>query len=425
MSVLHLLPCPQESQELHQQASPNKVASLIERNLQLGHMEELVGDPFTVNDQTLVQEVVKAFEDEARLSGAIVTREGQVICIISQVALAHRMARGYFKELFLKRTIAHMLPVWESNLLVLPHSTSIHDAINQGLSRPPAFRYEPIVVVNAEGARFLIDMHLLLSEQCLALSAALEEVARNRESVLAAQRERDQLNERLLATSRQAGMAEVATSVLHNVGNVLNSVTVSTNVIGQRVRESKVANLSRAIDMIQQHREDLPTFFKEDEKGRQLPGYLAKLAAVLSSEHTSVLEELTSLSKSVEHIQHIVTSQQAFASSNVVKESFQMKDAIADALRINALALNRHGVKVIEKYDEVIPLRMDKHKVLQILVNLINNAKKAVRDAEQKEKQITIRIREIAGSSPRRWLPQNVKRSYAMASHSPTWRRSR
>lgn len=374
-----------------------------EQVVTVGQLEQMAGSPFIISENELVGLIVSRFESEPDLSGAIVTNsEGdKIICVISRVALSHRMARGHFKDLFLKRPISHMLPVWEPNVLELPAWALIHEAIDRGLSRPPAFRYEPVTVLKADDSRFLLDLHILLTEQCRALSSALKEVDRSRQTMISAQRERDLLNERLLAASRQAGMAEVATSVLHNVGNVLNSVTVSTSVISQKMRESKVANLGKAMGMLQEHQADLSSFLCNDEKGRQLPGYLAKLTNVLATEHNSVLEEISALSKSVEHIQHIVTSQQAFASGGVIKETFQLADAVTDALRINALALNRHGVKVIEDYDMVAPVRTDKHKVLQILVNVINNAKKAVRDSEQAEKTITIRIREITqGNEP-------------------------
>src|SRR5208283_3543694 len=50
--------------------------------------------------------------------------------------------------------------------------------------------------------------------------------------------------QRLMSLSRQAGMAEVATGVLHNVGNVLNSVNVSANIVASKLRESRVGNLA-------------------------------------------------------------------------------------------------------------------------------------------------------------------------------------
>ena len=47
------------------------------------------------------------------------------------------------------------------------------------------------------------------------------------------------LPRRLRDASREAGMAEVATGVLHNVGNVLDSVNVSATLLQENITKSK------------------------------------------------------------------------------------------------------------------------------------------------------------------------------------------
>ncbi|MFZ2853012.1 MAG: DAHL domain-containing protein [Rhodocyclaceae bacterium] len=195
----------------------------------------------------------------------------------------------------------------------------------------------------------------------------------------------------LVATARQAGMAEIATNVLHNVGNVLNSVNVSTGVVSNQVRNSKAAGLSRAVQLLDAHAADLGTFLTHDEKGRHLPEYLKQLAAALAAEQTAIVEELGELSKSVEHIKDIVATQQSYAGASRLVEPVQIRDLVDDALRMNAGALMRHDVSVIKEYDEVPMLPLDRHRVLQILVNLINNAKQAM-DATDRTHRMTLRV---------------------------------
>ena len=116
-------------------------------------------------------------------------------------------------------------------------------------------------------------------------------------------------------------MAELATGVLHNVGNVLNSVNVSTTVLTDRVRRSKVGRLAEASQMLRANGDDLRAFLVEDEKGKRLPGYLAKLASHLSEEQTVLLSELGELAKNVEHLKKIISTQQANARAMGVVES--------------------------------------------------------------------------------------------------------
>jgi PAS domain S-box-containing protein len=200
------------------------------------------------------------------------------------------------------------------------------------------------------------------------------------------------MHQQLLEVSRQAGMAEVATNVLHNVGNVLNSVNVSSSLISEKLRASKVGNLAKAAALLQAHQNDLAAFLADDPKGRQLPGYLRGLADHLDAEQKGTLEELKSLAANIEHIKEIIAMQQSYARVLGVIESLPVVDLVEDALRLNAGAMERHQVKVVREYSKVPPILVDKHKVLQILVNLIRNAKYALDDRKHPDKQLVLQV---------------------------------
>ncbi len=200
------------------------------------------------------------------------------------------------------------------------------------------------------------------------------------------------LNRQLVESSRLAGMAEVATSVLHNVGNVLNSVNISASLIAETVRKSRTGNLGKAVAIMQAHKDDLARFLTEDGKGRELPGYLSSLAVCLADEQSQILQEVISLTGDVEHIKDIVAMQQNYARVSGVTESLNLIDLVEDALRLNEGAIERHQVKVIRDYQKMVPVTVDKHKVLQILVNLIRNAKYALDDGHPAEKFMTVRV---------------------------------
>ncbi len=202
----------------------------------------------------------------------------------------------------------------------------------------------------------------------------------------------DLLHKQLLDASRLAGMAEVATTVLHNVGNVLNSVNVSASLVTDKVRNSKAANLAKAAALLQAHAADLPAFFANDPKGRQLPGYLASLAEYMAAEQNEIRQELSSLCGNIEHIKEIVAMQQAYAKLSGVVELLPAASLVEDALRLNAGAVERHHVEVTREYTPVPPILADRHKVLQILVNLIRNAKYALDDRGHHDKRMTLRI---------------------------------
>jgi len=196
----------------------------------------------------------------------------------------------------------------------------------------------------------------------------------------------------LVETSRQAGMAEVATSVLHNVGNVLNSVNVSSSVIADKVRKSKVLSLPKVTALIDAHKHDLGEFFVSDPKGKQLPGYLADLSKHLATEQEELLHEVSVLTDNIRHIKEIVSMQQNYARTSGVMETLPVTDLVEDALRLNSDAMSRHKINVVREFADVPPILTEKHKVLQILVNLIRNAKHACDDSDNENKEITLRI---------------------------------
>jgi NO-binding membrane sensor protein with MHYT domain len=196
----------------------------------------------------------------------------------------------------------------------------------------------------------------------------------------------------LVTTARQAGMAEIANNVLHDVGNVLNSVNVSAGLIGDKMRDSKDQNLAKAVQLMNEHATDIGEFFTRDEKGKTLPGYLNKLVATLAAEKQSIAQELVSLSKSIDHIKDIVTTQQSYSGATSLIGPVQIKDLMEDALRMNAASIAQRRITIVKEFGDVPLLLLDKHRVLQILVNLIGNAKHATDGAPGRSHQIKLRM---------------------------------
>ena len=190
--------------------------------------------------------------------------------------------------------------------------------------------------------------------------------------------EKERLSARLVEASRYAGMAEIATGVLHNVGNVLNSVNISSAIVTERVKDSKGSGLSRVVQLMETQIDDIGRFMTHDERGKQLLPFLRKLATHLSDEREGILEELESLTKNVDHIKQIVIAQQAYAKSSGVKEAFNLQELMEDALNLSLVTLLAEGITVERNYEDLTNIVNDRHKILQIIVNLIYNAKDAM-----------------------------------------------
>jgi PAS domain S-box-containing protein len=208
-----------------------------------------------------------------------------------------------------------------------------------------------------------------------------------------AEDELERVHKQLLTASRQAGMAEVATNVLHNVGNVLNSVNVSASMVSERIKRSKCTGLGRVATLFKDHAADLGAFVS-GEQGKHLPAYLTQLANELIAERDAAVAELNALRSNVEHIKEIVAMQQGYARLGGITDTMDVRVLVDDSLRMNEGAFSRHGVTIVRDFEDVPMVRVDKHKVLQILVNVIRNAKYACAEARGGgERRVTVRVR--------------------------------
>jgi len=207
--------------------------------------------------------------------------------------------------------------------------------------------------------------------------------------------EKLQLHEQLLDTSRQLGMAEVATGVLHNVGNVLNSINVSIGVITDLLKNSMVGDVGRISQLLDKHGEDLGAYLLQNPKGKQVPGYLKKLSGQLIEEKRIALLELDRLRENAGHAQQCVAAQQDLAKPSGIMEPVSLAQLVDEALAVNQDVLEGTTFEVMREFQEVPQVIVDKHQVLQILVDVIRNACQAMESVSRK--QLVVRVKLIIG----------------------------
>lgn len=197
---------------------------------------------------------------------------------------------------------------------------------------------------------------------------------------------------RLIELSRISGMAEVATGVLHNVGNVLNSVNVSATIVGDHLREWRIGQMGELVSVLEDHKNDLSGFLTNDPRGQRMLPYMGSLALHLEQERDQLSQEVASLAQHVTHIKEIVATQQTYARCSGVFEQVVLTDLLEDVLGIARPSIERHHITVRIESDDLPPVTTDRHKVLQILLNLMRNAKDAVTEPGNPCRQITIRM---------------------------------
>jgi len=205
------------------------------------------------------------------------------------------------------------------------------------------------------------------------------------EHLVAAQKE-------IVNAAHKSGMAEMATGVLHNIGNILNSVNISVEEISRVARNSKVIGLLKANTMLADNMNDISDFIANDSKGRKLPRYYVKLGGIIDDEFDTIKREVAVLSQKTTMMKEVISTQQSYAAAGFLSETFGMTAIIDDALVVQKSSLEKWGVKILVSIDDIPLISAQKSRLLQVVTNLIKNANEAMQDndVDNREKILTI-----------------------------------
>lgn len=201
---------------------------------------------------------------------------------------------------------------------------------------------------------------------------------------------KESLNLQQYERARELGMAEISSSVLHNVGNVLNSVNISVEHMAETLAESLMVGIEHIAKLLNEHRDNLAEFITKDEKGIHVLDYITQLASLHQKEKNTLSEELTDLKKNITLIKDIISTQQDFSKTVELRQMISINELVDEALLISGVNLISE-IEVVRTYEKIAPYLFDKVKLLQVLVNLIQNAKHALMESRSDNKILTLR----------------------------------
>lgn len=224
-----------------------------------------------------------------------------------------------------------------------------------------------------------------------------DELALARDELTRANTEMQAMQQDLIKTSRLAGRAELAAGVLHNIGNVLNSVNVATSVLQERLQGSRVVQLEKIGTVLSTYLESPEK--QSPEKSEKFETLLKLTATELARERDAMLRETQSLLGKIEHMRTIVDSQQEYARAGGVLELTNVDSVMHEAVDLHmAASTGLPDVELKFELEEIPDFRIDRHRVLQILINLVKNAVQATRAGDAEQKVVRL-IAHMAGES--------------------------
>ncbi len=222
-------------------------------------------------------------------------------------------------------------------------------------------------------------------------------VAQNIKDRIEAEQQLAVTRSQLIESARKEGMSVIATGILHNLGNVLNSVNSSTEEITQIIKTSKVMSFMNANKLLREHTDNLSGFFSNNEKGRKLPGFYLKLGDVLLEENSRIGKSIKRVGDKISTMKGIIETQQEFAKAEGHSEQEDLPKVINDVLKIQKDLIESNGVHVAGDYEKPLRSKVHKFKLIQVLLNLVKNAVESMKgnDLLNKTRELKIETGEI------------------------------
>ena len=256
-----------------------------------------------------------------------------------------------------------------------------------GLLRASPFTYDVelyLLALGTVGLTIVVASYALVYERLK--DAALTEVRRERETIIL-------LHRQLAHASREAGRAEVAAGILHDVGNVLNSLNVSLGVLREEVAGLGGARIEKVVRLIETHPGGLAAL--APEKASQLTAYLNACCQDLAGRRAIIGQEAAGMEHHLEQIQRVIQAQDELARVSTVVETVEIADEIEQALILRQDAFRADGIAVVRELDGLSPIETDRYRLARILACLLENAQQAMQEASLGERRLTIRARVV------------------------------
>ena len=184
------------------------------------------------------------------------------------------------------------------------------------------------------------------------------------------------LAEEALTQAFAHGRLEVLDTILHNIGNAINSVAVGVDTLRTRFNEDTLVRRFEALaEEVARHEDDWISWLRDDPRGRQVRPFLLALVEDLMREGEESRRTAERVSRRVHHIVDIIRTQESFTDATVERKCVNLRRAVGDAVRVLDESFKRRGIDVeVDCARAPEEFFVQESRFHQMLVNLLKNA---------------------------------------------------
>ncbi|CAM2009776.1 ATP-binding protein [Acanthopleuribacter pedis] len=193
----------------------------------------------------------------------------------------------------------------------------------------------------------------------------------------------------------QAEVSKVANGLIHNLGNLFNSINISTQTLVEVVRDSKIPELLKANRLFLRNLDNIGDYVTKDPAGRYLPEFYRSVGDFLKEDLEKLHTELADIAEKVAFIKEMISTQQDYAKSESVTRKLALNDVVDRALQIELPSMTKRGIRIEKKYQARFFVYGVKSKVLHVFLNLFKNAKEAMTSTDHEDSFLQIGIQSL------------------------------
>ena len=191
--------------------------------------------------------------------------------------------------------------------------------------------------------------------------------------------------EEALAQAFAQGRLEIVDTILHNIGNAINSVSVGIETIHHQLTNDKLTpRLTALAKALEQNQENFSDYIQNDPQGQKVLPFILTLAADFNIVQQQWEQTVERIRNRTSHIVDIIRTQNSYHRASTTRKDINLRAAILDAIRILQDSIDKRQIQIAVDCDNAPKeIRIQESQFHQVLVNLIKNAVEAIDELAQ------------------------------------------